>query len=439
MGIIPFYDFYRITMKKILVLLSLVISLSLQAEVEITIVKNSKSAISIAVLPLGNNALEFTKISKVITDDLSLSGQFRALEKQQLIEQPRTASEIKYSTWRLLSAQYLTIGAVKVVAEGRYEVSLKLFSVTDKKQIMSLVLPVLEGEFRSAGHYLADKIYETVTGIKGIFSTKIAYVTASQVSGGIEYQLLVADADGKNSQALVTSQQPLLSPKWSPRGDKIVYVSFERGNSAIYIQSLATGKRELMSHFKGINSGASFSPDGKKLALTLSKSGNAEIYLMDINSKALTQVTKNWAIDTGANWAPDGKSLIFTSDRGGKPNLYQVMLSNLATKRITFEGDYNAGGSFSSDGKYICYVQGNKNDYKIALRHNKSETNQLISDGPLDETPTFAPNDNMILYATKNKKGQGILISTSLDGSTKNQLITSNGHIREPSWSPVLN
>ncbi len=439
MGIIHFKDFYRTTMKKIFLVLSLIVNFAIQAEVEITIVKNSKSAIPIAVLPFANNELEFTKISKVIADDLSLSGQFSPLEKQQLIEQPRFASEIKYSTWRLLAAQYLTIGSIKAVGEGRYEVSLKLFSVQEQKQVISLILPVLEGEFRSAGHYLADKIYEEITGIKGIFSTKIAYVTATKLSSGIEYQLLVADADGKNSQALVTSQQPLLSPKWSPRGDKIVYVSFERGNSAIYIQNLATGKRQLMSHFKGINSGPSFSPDGKKLALTLSKSGNAEIYLMDINSKVLTQVTKNWSIDTGANWSPDGKSLIFTSDRGGKPNLYQVNLATLATKRLTFEGDYNAGGSFSSDGKYICYVQGNKNDYRIALRHNKSETSQLISDGPLDETPTFAPNDNMILYATKNKKGQGILISTSLDGTTKNQLIISNGHIREPSWSPVIN
>ncbi len=426
-------------MKKIFILLGFIVSFSIQAEVEITIVKNSKNAISIAILPFANNALELTKISKVIAEDLSLSGQFSALEKQQLIEQPKAASEIKYSTWRLLNAQYLTIGSIKTVGEGRYEVSLKLFSVTDQKQMMSLVLPVREGEFRSAGHYLADKIYEEITGIKGIFSTKIAYVTATQISGGVEYQLLVADADGKNSQALVTSQQPLLSPKWSPRGDKIAYVSFERGNSAIYIQNLATGKRELMSHFKGINSGPSFSPDGTKLALTLSKSGNAEIYLMDIMTKQLTQVTKNWAIDTGANWSPDGKSLIFTSDRGGKPNLYQVLLSDLTTKRLTFEGDYNAGGSYSSDGKYICYVQGNKNNYKIALRHNKSETSQLISNGPLDETPTFAPNDNMVLYATKNKKGQGILISTSLDGTTKNQLIISNGHIREPSWSPVIN
>ncbi len=426
-------------MKKIFIFLGFIVSFSTQAEVEITIVKNSKNAISIAVLPFANNALESTKISKVIADDLSLSGQFSPLEKQQLIEQPKAANEIKYSTWRLLSAQYLTIGSIKTVGEGRYEVSLKLFSVTDQKQMMSLVLPVREGEFRSAGHYLADKIYEEITGIQGIFSTKIAYVTATQITGGVEYQLLVADADGKNSQALVTSQQPLLSPKWSPRGDKIAYVSFERGNSAIYIQNLATGKRELMSHFKGINSGPSFSPDGTKLALTLSKSGNTEIYLMDIMTKQLTQVTKNWAIDTGANWAPDGKSLIFTSDRGGKPNLYQVLLSDLTTKRLTFEGDYNAGGSYSSDGKYICYVQGNKNNYKIALRHNKSETSQLISNGPLDETPTFAPNDNMVLYATKNKKGQGILISTSLDGTTKNQLIISNGHIREPSWSPVIN
>ena len=194
-----------------------------------------------------------------------------------------------------------------------------------------------------------------------------------------------------------------------------------------------------MSSYKGINSGPAFSPDGKHLALTLSKSGNPEIYIMDIYTKQLEKITNSWAIDTGATWAPDGQSLIFTSDRGGKPNLYQIDLATKTPKRLTFEGDYNAGGSFSADSAYICYVQGNANDYRIALRHNESETSQIISNGPLDETPTFAPNNNMILYATKNNKGQGILISTSLDGATKNQLLVSNGHIREPAWSPVIN
>jgi len=425
-------------MKKTSLLILLLCSTLIQAEVEFIITGSSTSAIPIAILPFSNN-VQSTAIDSVISDDLNLSGQFRTLSKDQLIENPLYASQIKYSTWRTLKVDFLTIGSVSSSAPGRYDISIKLFSIADQKQLLSLTLPVLEGDLRSGSHYIADKIYEEITGIKGIFSTKIAYVTATKTTDGIEYQLLVADADGKNSQALVTSSQPLLSPKWSPRGDKLVYVSFEKGNSAIYVQNLSTGGRELMSNFKGINSGPSFSPDGTKLAMTLSKSGNAEIYVMDIYSKKLKQITKSWSIDTGANWAPDGKSLVFTSDRGGKPNLYQIDLETLVSKRLTFEGDYNAGGSYSPDGDYICYVQGNKNDYKIALRHNNSETSQFISEGPLDETPTFAPNNHMILYATKNKKGQGILISTTLDGATKNQLIVSDGHIREPSWSPVIN
>lgn len=422
----------------ILLLMMLVINLPLMADVEFVISKGNTTAIPIAILPFINNT-QTTDISKVISNDLMLSGQFRTLAKEQLVEQPQYANQINYSTWKLLGADYITIGSIQASAPDRYELYIKLFSVADQKQLLSLTLPVHAGDLRSGGHYIADKIYHQITGIKGIFSTKIAYVTATKLADGMEYQLLVADADGKNSQALVTSQQPLLSPKWSPSGDKIVYVSFEKGNSAIYIQDLSTGARTQMSSFKGINSGPSFSPDGKNLSLTLSKSGNPEIYLMDIFTKKLTKVTNNWSIDTGSSWSPDGTSLIFTSDRGGKPNLYQVNLNSMVSKRLTFEGDYNAGGSFSPDGEYICYVQGNKNNYKIALRHNKSETSQQISSGPLDETPTFAPNNNMILYATKNSKGQGILISTSLDGVTKNQLIVSNGHIREPSWSPVIN
>jgi TolB protein len=425
-------------MKKFILILTLCLSSSLHAELEFIIDESNVSAVPIAILPFVNNT-QTTNLAKVVSNDLMLSGHFRTLEKEQLIEQPKHASQIKYSTWKLLGADYLTIGSIQATAPGRYELYIKLFSVIEEKQLLSLTLPVLQGDLRSGGHYIADKIYEEITGIKGIFSTKIAYVTAAKITDGIEYQLLVADADGKNSQALVTSKQPLLSPKWSPRGNKLVYVSFEKGNSAIYIQDLSTGGRELMSSYKGINSGPAFSPDGKKLALTLSKSGNAEIYIMDIYTKKLQQVTNSWAIDTGASWSPDGKSLVFTSDRGGKPNLYKVDLVTMDAERLTFEGDYNAGGSYSPNGEYISFVQGNNNDYKIALRHNKSETVQQISSGPLDETPTFAPNNNMILYATKNKRGQGILISTSLDGATKNELIVSNGHIREPSWSPVIN
>lgn len=425
-------------MKKVLfIILATCFSPIIFAEVEFTITKSNVRAVPIAILPFTNN-VEVTKVAKVIEDDLKLSGQFKAIEQEQLIERPTNASEIKYSTWRLLGAQYLTIGSIQSTGAGRYEILLKLFSVTEQKQMMSLTLPILAGELRSGGHYIADKIYEKITGIKGIFSTKIAYVTASKVSNGLEYQLLVADSDGKNAQALVTSNQPLLSPEWSPRGNKIAYVSFEKGNSAIYIQNLATGGRELMSSFKGINSSPSFSPDGKKLSMTLSKSGNPEIYLMDIYTKQLTQITKNWSIDTEASWTPDGQNLVFTSDRGGKPNLYQVNVNNLEVKRLTFGSDYNAGGGYSPNSEYICYVQGSKNKYQIALLHNQSETSQTISDGPLDETPTFAPNNNMVLYATKNRQGQGILISTSLDGSTKNQLVVSNGHIKDPAWSPVI-
>ena len=428
----------RNPMKKIILILTLCLSSYLNAQNEFHIKESSASAVPIAILPFVNNT-QTTNLAKVISNDLMLSGHFSALENEQLIEQPKHANQIKYSTWKLLGADYLTIGSIQATGPGRYELYIKLFSVLKEKQLLSLTLPVLQGDLRSGGHYIADKIYEQITGIKGIFSTKIAYVTASKINDGIEYQLLVADADGKNPHALVTSKQPLLSPKWSPRGDKLVYVSFEKGNSAIYIQNLSTGKRELMSSYKGINSGPSFSPDGKRLALTLSKSGNAEIYIMDVYTKKIKQVTNSWAIDTGANWSPDGKSLVFTSDRGGKPNLYKVNLATLDTERLTFEGDYNAGGSYSPNGEYISFVQGSNNDYRIALRHNKSETIQQVSSGPLDETPTFAPNNNMVLYATKNSKGQGILISTSLDGVTKNELIVSNGHIREPSWSPVIN
>lgn len=430
---------YIVTSKLFLITILLMVHISAVAQIEFVITESGASAISIAVLPFNGND-QSTSVAKVVADDLKLTGQFKTLAQEQMVESPNDISEINFATWKLLGADYLTIGSVQKGTGDRLELHAKLFSVLEKNQVLSLVLPIYESEIRAGSHYVADKIYEKITGVPGVFSTKIAYVTAIPVaSNDIDYKLMVADADGKNSQALVTSKQPLLSPSWSPNGEKIVYVSFEKGNSAIYSQELSTGKRELLSNSKGINSGPSFSPDGKSLSLTLSKSGNAEIYIMDLITRQLKKITNSWSIDTNSSWSPNGESLLFTSDRGGKPNLYTVNLNNMDAKRITFEGDYNAGGTYSPDGEYIGYVQASKNNYKIALRHNKSETHQIISNGPLDETPTFAPNSNMILYATKNKNGQGILISTSLDGKTKNQLIISKGHIREPSWSPILN
>lgn len=427
-------------MKKLTLILTMMIGFAFQAEAQlnITIDGGSASALPIAILPFADAATLPQDMQQIISNDLARSGQFKPIAKDLLVERLNADSEVKFGTWRLLGADFVAYGSVKALTDGRIEIRFKLASVADQKQLLALTLPIDKQQSRAAAHYIADRIYQTILGIPGVFSTKLAYVTAVKENGTTSYQLIVADADGYNPQALVTSKEPLLSPSWSPDGKKLAYVSFEQGNSSIFIQNLSTGKRTMMTNFKGINGAPKFSPDGKKLAITLSKSGNPEIYTIDVFSKKLQQITNHWAIDTEPEWSNDGKSLFFTSDRGGKAQIYQVNLGDKKVKRITFEGNYNARPSLSPDGKYLAMVHGNNNQYCIALYHRPSGTLQKLSSGKLDETPSFAPNGSMVLFATKSPSGKGLLKASSLDGQTVNDLLLSKGHVREPSWSPLL-
>ncbi len=409
------------------------------AQLNITIDGGNASALPIAVADFVVSGDPLVHdMAEIIRNDLARSGQFRALGKELMVDKPRADADINFGTWRLLGADYLSYGDVSYVDANRIEVRFRLSSVAEQKQLLALTLPLNKTQARAGAHYIADRIYEKILNTPGVFSTKLAYVTAAKNGADFKYQLIVADSDGYGPQSLVTSKEPLLSPTWSPDGKKLAYVSFEQGNSAIYLQDLSTGARTLMTSFKGINGAPKFSPNGQRLAVTLSKSGNPEIYTLNIFNKQLTQITNHWGIDTEPEWAPDGQSLFFTSDRGGKPQIYEVDLISKNVKRITFEGDYNARASVSPDGKYLAMVHGNNNRYQIALLHRPSNTVQMLSQGSLDETPSFAPNGAMVLYATKNNAGQGLLKAVSTDAQTSNDLVLSNGHVREPSWSPLL-
>jgi len=426
-------------MKRLVLLFIAVFTLNSQAQLNITIDGGNASALPIAVVDFVNPADPLaTDMAEVIRNDLARSGQFKALNKDLMVDQPGSGDDINFGTWRLLGADFLSYGDIKYLDENRMEVKFRLSSVAEQKQLLALTLPLNKAQARAGAHYIADRIYEEIVGVPGVFSTKLAYVTSTKSGQDFTYQLIVADSDGFGPQSLVTSKEPLLSPAWSPDGKKLAYVSFEQGNSAIYVQDLSTGARTLISNFKGINGAPKFSPNGQRLAVALSKSGNPEIYTINIFDKQLTQITNHWAIDTEPEWAPDGQSVFFTSDRGGKPQIYQSGLISKQAKRVTFEGDYNARPSLSPDGKYIAMVHGNNNRYQIALLHRPSNTVQLISDGNLDETPSFAPNGAMVLYATKTPAGKGLLKAVSTDGQTSNDLVLSNGHVREPSWSPLL-
>ncbi len=411
-----------------------------QKGLEIDIVGGRVSATPITVVPMpyqGSAGAPNTDVSAVVAADLDRSGQFRSLPAAQIIEKPTRGSEIQFPTWKALKQDYIVVGRVIDAGEGAYRVEYELFDVGKGERLLGLAMTARSNAMRDVAHQMADAIYEKITGVRGAFWTRIAYVTASGTGGNMRYALMVADSDGYNPQTIVRSAEPLLSPDWSPDGRKLAYVSFERGNSSIYVQDIATGGRELVASFRGINSAPSFSPDGRKLAMALSRSGNPEIYVMDLGSKQLTQLTNHFGIDTEPTWSADGNTIYFTSDRGGRPQIYQVAASGGSASRVSFQGNYNAKASVSFDGNKIAVAQGAGNSYKIAVmdRSLGSPRWNTVSMGNLDESPSFAPNAGMILYAAR-EGGRGVLYAVSTDGQVRQRLVLADGDVREPSWGP---
>jgi TolB protein len=424
-----------------LLLLSLSATVANAQGLDIGLVSGNESSLPIAVVPMpyqGSAVAPDTDIAEVIRNDLNRSGQFRSLAVEGMIEKPVRGSDIQFPTWRLLKQDFLVVGRVLDDADGGYRVEYELYDVAKQQRLVGLAITGRAKGLRDVAHQIADQIYEKILGVRGAFWTHIAYVTASGIGPGTNYALMVADSDGYGPQTVVHSKEPLLSPAWSPDGRKLAYVSFESGNSTIYIQEIGTGAREVVASFRGINGAPAFSPDGKQLALTLSKSGNPEIYVLDLASKALTQITHHYGIDTEAVWTPDGKNLIFTSDRAGKPQVYQVSAAGGEPTRFSFQGESNARATVSFDGKKVAMAQGVGNIYRIAVLDRSFGGGgrwQTLSPGNLDESPSFAPNGSMLLYATKEGR-RGLLYAVSADGRVRLRLVVADGDVREPAWSP---
>jgi TolB protein len=408
------------------------------AALTIEITQGVEGAVPIAVVPFGwtNTAgLPPENISAIVAGDLNRSGRFESLPDRDLVAHPTEASQVQFHNWRMVNVDYVVIGKILPTGADRYDVQFQLFDVFRGKQVAGYSIPGARADLRRIAHQISDIIYKEVTGERGAFNTRIAYITTSGTGKGKTYTLLVADSDGYNPQTILTSQQPLMSPAWSADARQIAYVSFERKTAEIYVQTVATGQRNKIASFRGINGAPAWSPDGRRLALTLSRDGNPEIYLMDIASGALTRLTRNPAIDTEPAWMPDGRSLVFTSDRGGGPQIYQMPVSGGQAQRLSFDGTYNAGADVSPDGSKIALVHGENGRYRIAVLDVSTRRLRVLTDGSQDESPSFAPNGSMIIYATE-VGNRDVLSAVSVDGRFKQRLSLQSGSVREPVWSP---
>jgi len=416
------------------------------AALDLTVTQGVSSALPIAIVPFaGQSDLQApNNVSGVVMTDLQNSGQFKVMDTQSMQQMPHTAADVNYSYWRKAGNDNVVVGNVS--SSGNLsKVKFALLDVFKGQgqggnQILAQQsFTVGNSKLRALAHHISDIIYQQLTGIRGVFSTRIVYVLVQHGAGGqSRYILDVADADGYNPKPLLVSSQPIMSPAWSHDGTRIAYVSFEKVQPKIFIQNVITGARFAVSSFPGINGAPAWSPDNNKLAVVLSKNGSPKIYIMDLNSKNLQQATFGTSIDTEPSWSPDGKSLIFTSDRGGGPQLYQLTLGSGKVQRLTFTGDYNARGSFSADGQSIVMIhRTDDNNYNIAVQDLQSGTLQVITHDGWDTSPSFAPNGRFVLYES-DAGHRGVLGIASTDGRITRRLSTQEGSVQDPAWSPFL-
>lgn len=415
-------------------------ALAARAELTIEITQGVDDPTAIAVVPFNWQGVGVPPedIAGVIDGDLRRSGQFAPVDRADMLGRPASQGEIFWRDWRAIQTEYLVIGRVSLQEGERMRVDYELYDVNRQSRLHAGAEIGPASEARMLAHRVADVVYEKLTGIRGAFATRLVYVSVNRVPGGKDYyRLTLSDSDGARPIVLLESREPVLAPTWSPDGKHIAYVSFETNRPAIYRQELATGRREQLTNFPGLNSSPAWSPDGRSMAMVLSKDGSPDIYLMDLETKRLTQLTNHYAIDTEPAWMPDGRSLLFTSDRGGKPQIYRYDLGTRETRRVTYEGSYNARARVAQDGRNVVMVHQQSGNFHIALLDLVTNRTYVLTSTELDESPSIAPNGSMVLYATKFE-GRGILAAVSVDGGVKFRLPAREGDVREPAWSPYL-
>ena len=368
-------------------------------------------------------------MSAIIRADLERAGLFKLLDASadRLDENSRP----DFSGWRTKGADAIAAGSVTPLADGRFDIRYHLWDVLKGKDLGGLSVAVAPGDLRQAAHRIADDIYERMTGEKGYFATRIAYVTKS----GNQHRLVIADSDGEGAQNALSSNQPIISPAWSPDGSQLAYVSFERGKAEVYAQDVLSGRRRVIASFRGSNSAPAWSPDGRQIAVTLSRDGGSQIHLVTPEGEGIKRLTQSSAIDTEAAWSPDGRTLFFVSDRSGGPQIYRMSAQGGEPERMTFDGPYNISPAISPDGRWMAYVSRKDNVFRVQLMDLSSGEVRALTDTVDDESPSFAPNSRQIIYATR-VQGREVLMTTTLDGRIKARLSTTGADVREPAWAP---
>ena len=409
--------------------LALLGAVPVQAQFRVDVAGIGLNQLPIAVSAFRGEDAATKKIGAIVKADLEPSGQFRAVDAAGGALDELSRPDV--TLWRQKGADSLVTGSVARLADGRYDVRFRLWDVVRGQDLGGQSYAVTQGDLRLAAHRIADFVYEKLTGDKGAFSTRIAYVTKNAQ----RYQLWVADADGENAQSALASPEPIISPAWSPNGNQLAYVSFESRKPVVYSHDVASGKRRLIANFKGSNSAPAWSPDGRTLAVTLSRDGGSQLFVIDANGGEPRRLAQSSSIDTEPAYSPDGKHIYFVSDRGGAPQIYRMPASGGAAERVTFTGSYNISPTLSPDGRWLAYISRVSGAFKLHLMELAGGAVTVLTDTAADESPSFAPNNRLIVYATQ-QQGREVLMTTTLDGRIKARLTGQSGNIREPDWGP---
>jgi TolB protein len=407
-----------------------------RADLVVKITKGVSQPTPIAVVPFAwkGSGSAPVNISKVVGDDLQRSGLFEPLPASQMLARPTSSADVHFTNWRAVNVNYLVIGSVSTSGD-RSTVRFRLFNVYTGQQLLGYELPGKTANLRFTAHIVSNMVYEALTGTRGAFATRIAYIEETSAHG--PWELVVADADGANTQSIVSSKRLLMSPDWSPDGKKIAYVQYGNTQSKIYIQNVATGKRRKVLSRPGVNSAPVFSPDGSKLVVALSSSpGVTDLYILNIANGSLHRLTHGSGINTEPSWMPDGSAIVFTSDRGGSPQIYKKPLNGGRAKRLSWTGSYNTRPVVSPDGKRIALVHREHGNLKIGILDLDTGNMKILTDGPLDRSPTFAPNGALILYDSLTRSGQHVLATVSVDSRVREELSGTTGGLSQPAWGP---